>query len=76
LKFISSKNKNLKCLKDGTELKALNDSYFLSGVKIEACPTCNGFWFNSGEFSISRDNRFVKIDFFKKSESKKRRIVS
>ena len=39
------------CPKDGTKLARFTDPYFPSGIFVERCPACNGFWLNRGEFT-------------------------
>ena len=39
------------CPKDGAKLSRFTDANFPSGIIVERCPVCNGFWLNRGEFT-------------------------
>jgi Zn-finger nucleic acid-binding protein len=40
-----------RCPLDQSELFRFKDRYFLKGVILERCPSCNGIWLNRGEFT-------------------------
>ncbi len=40
-----------RCPRDDAELLHFNDRYFPSGIIVERCPKCDGFWLNRGEFT-------------------------
>ncbi len=45
------------CPRDNAELLRFNDRYFPSGIIVERCPKCDGFWLNRGEFTRFQDAR-------------------
>ena len=40
-----------RCPLDQSELFRFKDRYFLKGVILERCPSCNGVWLNRGDFT-------------------------
>jgi Zn-finger nucleic acid-binding protein len=40
-----------KCPLDQSELYRFKDRYFLKGIILERCPSCNGIWLNRGDFT-------------------------
>ena len=49
-----------QCPRDGTELKRFSDPYFPSGIAVEKCPKCDGFWLNRVEFKKFQEARQLK----------------
>jgi Zn-finger nucleic acid-binding protein len=45
----------LKCPRDNHKLVPFQDQYFPRSVLVQKCPTCHGFWFNRGEFTVYQD---------------------
>ena len=43
--------RSLKCPLDQSELFRFKDRYFLKGIILERCPSCNGIWLNRGDFT-------------------------
>jgi len=41
----------LRCPLDQSELFRFKDRYFLKGIILERCPSCNGIWLNRGDFT-------------------------
>jgi len=41
----------LRCPLDQSELFRFEDRYFLKGIILERCPSCNGIWLNRGDFT-------------------------
>jgi Zn-finger nucleic acid-binding protein len=41
----------LRCPLDESELFQFKDRYFLKGIILERCPSCNGIWLNRGDFT-------------------------
>jgi Zn-finger nucleic acid-binding protein len=44
-------NRIRRCPLDQSELFRFKDRYFLKGVILERCPSCNGIWLNRGDFT-------------------------
>jgi len=40
-----------RCPLDQSELFRFKDRYFLKGIILERCPSCNGIWLNRGDFT-------------------------
>jgi Zn-finger nucleic acid-binding protein len=40
-----------RCPLDKSELFRFKDRYFLKGIILERCPSCNGIWLNRGDFT-------------------------
>jgi len=43
--------RTLRCPSDQSELFRFKDRYFLKGIILERCPSCNGIWLNRGDFA-------------------------
>jgi Zn-finger nucleic acid-binding protein len=46
-----------RCPLDQTELFRFKDRYFLKGIILERCPSCNGIWLNRGDFTRFQHTR-------------------
>ncbi len=46
-----------QCPRDGAKLVRFSDRYFPSGILVEKCPRCDGFWMNRAEFKRFQDAR-------------------
>jgi len=72
----------LRCPLDHSELRRFKDQYFLKGIILERCPSCNGIWLNRGDFTkfqqarqeLKRPNERGSED--KKLEEDIKRILS
>ena len=51
----------LICPHDGQKLVVFHDINFPQNLIVESCPTCDGFWFNQGEFKEFEEYREEKI---------------
>jgi Zn-finger nucleic acid-binding protein len=40
-----------RCPLDQSELFRFKDRYFIKGIILERCPSCNGIWLNRGDFT-------------------------
>ena len=40
-----------RCPSDQSDLFRFKDRYFLKGIILERCPSCNGIWLNRGDFT-------------------------
>jgi Zn-finger nucleic acid-binding protein len=47
----------LRCPLDKSELFRFKDRYFLKGIILERCPSCNGIWLNRGDFTKFQQSR-------------------
>jgi Zn-finger nucleic acid-binding protein len=47
----------LRCPLDQSELFRFKDRYFLKGIILERCPSCNGIWLNRGDFTKFQQTR-------------------
>jgi Zn-finger nucleic acid-binding protein len=62
----------LKCPLDESELFRFKDRYFLKGIILERCPSCNGIWLNRGDFTkFQRAQQELKRPKERGSEDKK-----
>ena len=62
----------LRCPLDESELFRFRDRYFLKGIILERCPSCNGIWLNRGDFtSFQKTRQQLKRPKEKGSEDKK-----
>jgi Zn-finger nucleic acid-binding protein len=43
--------RTLQCPLDCSDLFRFRDRYFLKGIMLERCPSCNGVWLNRGDFT-------------------------
>jgi Zn-finger nucleic acid-binding protein len=46
-----------RCPLDQSELFRFKDRYFLKGIILERCPSCNGIWLNRGDFTKFQHTR-------------------
>jgi len=46
-----------RCPLDQSELFRFKDRYFLKGIVLERCPSCNGIWLNRGDFTKFQHTR-------------------
>lgn len=62
----------LRCPLDESELFRFRDRYFLKGIILERCPSCNGIWLNRGDFTkFQKARQQLKRPKQKGSEDKK-----
>ena len=62
----------LRCPLDESELFRFRDRYFLKGIILERCPSCNGIWLNRGDFTkFQKARQQLKRPKEKGSEDKK-----
>jgi Zn-finger nucleic acid-binding protein len=62
----------LRCPLDESELFRFKDRYFLRGIILERCPSCNGIWLNRGDFTkFQRARQELKRPKERGSEDKK-----
>jgi Zn-finger nucleic acid-binding protein len=62
----------LRCPLDESELFLFKDRYFLKGIILERCPSCNGIWLNRGDFTkFQQARQELKRPREKGSEDKK-----
>jgi len=48
---INIERRIFRCPLDQSELFRFKDRYFLKGIILERCPSCNGIWLNRGDFT-------------------------
>jgi len=61
-----------RCPLDESELFRFRDRYFLKGIILERCPSCNGIWLNRGDFTkFQKARQQLKRPKEKGSEDKK-----
>ena len=63
----------LRCPLDQSELFRFKDRYFLKGIILERCPSCNGIWLNRGDFTKFQQAR-QELNRPKERSSKDRRL--
>jgi Zn-finger nucleic acid-binding protein len=64
--------RTLRCPLDESELFRFKDRYFLRGIILERCPSCNGIWLNRGDFTkFQRARQELKRPKERGSEDKK-----
>jgi len=63
----------LRCPLDQSELFRFKDRYFLKGIILERCPSCNGIWLNRGGFTKFQQAR-QELKRPKEGSSKDKRL--
>jgi len=63
----------LRCPLDQSELFRFKDRYFLKGIILERCPSCNGIWLNRGDFTKFQQAR-QELKQTKERSSKDKRL--
>ena len=62
----------LRCPSDQSRLFRSKDRYFLKGIILERCPSCNGIWLNRGDFTkFQQVRQELKRPIERSSEDKK-----
>jgi Zn-finger nucleic acid-binding protein len=63
----------LRCPLDQSKLFRFKDQYFLKGIILERCPSCNGIWLNRGDFTKFQQAR-QELEQPKEKSSKDKKL--
>jgi Zn-finger nucleic acid-binding protein len=55
-------NHDFTCPKDGSVLNKLTDTRLPEHLEVDSCPTCQGIWFNHGEFTSFQEHRSLHLN--------------
>jgi len=59
-------NDDFFCPKDGSILNKLADARLPEHLEVDSCPTCQGIWFNHGEFTSFQKHRRAHLNTINK----------